>query len=170
VSFDVSTRGGRDRPAADRCAVTTSDRFELERFVGAQDAGDTYMRALGELRSGHKTSHWMWFVFPQLRALGRSPTAHRYGIDGLDEARAYLEHAVLGPRLLAVVEAVGSTADRSTDEILGPIDAMKLRSSMTLFARAAADPTPFVAVLERFYDGAFDEQTDALLARQAEAP
>jgi uncharacterized protein (DUF1810 family) len=140
------------------------ERFDLERFVAAQDDGGTYERALRELRAGRKTSHWMWFVFPQLRALGHSDTAWFYGISGLDEAQAYLAHPVLGPRLRECVDAVVATPDRTAVEILGTIDALKLRSSMTLFARAATDPAPFLAALARFSDGTFDERTDGLLA------
>jgi uncharacterized protein (DUF1810 family) len=140
------------------------DRFDLQRFVTAQDTGSTYERALGEMRSGRKASHWMWFVFPQLRGLGHSPTAQFYGIDGIDEARAYLDHPVLGPRLLDCVEAVAATQGRAAVEIFGTIDALKLRSSMTLFARAATDPAPFTAVIDRFFDGAHDPRTDELLA------
>ena len=142
----------------------TEDPFDLQRFVAAQDDGRTYVHALGELRAGRKTSHWMWFVFPQLRALGHSDTARFYGISGLDEAQAYLAHPVHGPRLHECVDAVVATPDRTAIQILGTIDALKLRSSMTLFARAATEPEPFLAVLTRFYAGTFDERTDELLA------
>ena len=135
--------------------------FDLERFVAAQEG--VYESALRELRAGRKTSHWMWFVFPQLAGLGRSETARRYGIVSLDEARAYLAHPVLGPRLLECVTAVLTAPAASAESMLGSIDAMKLRSSMTLFLRAAPDERSFGAVLERFYGGVADEATDTLL-------
>lgn len=134
--------------------------FDLERFVDAQRG--TYDAALAELRAGHKRSHWMWFVFPQLRGLGRSETARYFGIEGLEEAQAYLRHPVLGFRLRAACEAVIG-AKGSAEEVLGPIDARKLRSSATLFARVAPDDPIFAAVLERFFAGAPDPATDELL-------
>lgn len=133
-------------------------QFNLDRFVTAQEG--SYTAALAELRQGHKTSHWMWYVFPQLRGLGHSPTAQHFGIASLDEARAYLAHPVLGPRLLEASAAMGAASGSAG--ILGPVDAMKLRSSMTLFALAAADPAPFRAILDRFFDGP-DPATHALL-------
>jgi len=136
--------------------------FDLERFVQAQ-AG-VHEVALAELRAGRKTSHWMWFVFPQLSGLGRSAMAHRYAIRSLEEARAYLEHPVLGPRLRACASALLAHADLTADAILGSVDAMKLRSSMTLFHRAAPSEGVFKGVLDRFYGGLPDPQTDALLA------
>ncbi len=139
-----------------------------DRFVAAQDEGDTYDNALAELRAGAKTSHWMWFVFPQVAGLGRSPMAQRYAIAGLEEARAYLAHPVLGPRLRAAAEALLAHAGaRSAEAILGGVDALKLRSSMTLFARAAptpADAAPFRDVLAAFYGGDGDEATLQRLA------
>ena len=136
---------------------------ELRRFVDAQDG--VIERALAELGAGLKRTHWMWFVFPQLRGLGRSEMAHRYGIDGLAEARAYLAHAELGPRLLRAVDAVVA-APGSAAEILGEIDAKKLRSSATLFLRAKPDEPRFQALLDRFFGGEPDPMTDALLARE----
>jgi uncharacterized protein (DUF1810 family) len=140
----------------------------LDRFVAAQDDHDTYDNALAELRAGAKTSHWMWFVFPQIAGLGRSPMAQRYAIADADEARAYLAHPVLGPRLREATAAVLAHAGaRSAEAILGGIDATKLRSSMTLFAHAAPSPddaAPFRAVLAAFYDG---EEDDATLQRLA---
>ena len=134
---------------------------DMERFVDAQR--ETYDGALAELRAGRKRGHWMWFVFPQLRGLGRSEMSRFYGIADLAEATAYLAHPVLGPRLRACCEAV-VVATGSAEAILGPIDAVKLRSSMTLFHRAApADPL-FAAVLARFFDGAPDTATVDLLA------
>jgi uncharacterized protein (DUF1810 family) len=139
---------------------------DLDRFVAAQAAA--YAQALAELRRGRKESHWMWFVFPQLRGLGRSPTAQFYGLAGLDEARAYVAHPVLGPRLRECAQALLSHASEAPEAILGAIDALKLRSSMTLFERAADDPAPFAAVLEAFYGGERDAETLRLLAAGGE--
>jgi len=141
-----------------------TDSYDLERFVRAQDASGTYDGALAELRGGRKTGHWMWFVFPQLAGLGRSETSRRYALSSLEEARAYLAHPVLGPRLQACARALLGLDGRTATEILGPVDALKLRSSLTLFARAApADPV-FGEVLARYFDGRPDAATDALLA------
>ena len=138
------------------------DGFRLRRFVEAQDAGGTYDAALAELRRGRKSGHWMWFVFPQVAGLGSSPTAREYAISGLDEARAYLAHPVLGPRLLQSARALLDGPGGDAAEILGPVDAMKLRSSMTLFLRAAGNGgMTFEAVLARFFAGEPDEATDA---------
>jgi uncharacterized protein (DUF1810 family) len=137
--------------------------FELDRFVSAQDSGGTYAQALAELRRGRKTSHWMWFVFPQVAGLGRSGTAQRYAVSGFDEARAYLAHPVLGPRLRESAEALLGLEDASAEQVLGSVDAMKLRSSMTLFSRAAPDEQLFDDVLERYFDGHPDARTDELL-------
>jgi uncharacterized protein (DUF1810 family) len=133
---------------------------DLERFVSAQ--GGAYSDALAELRAGRKRTHWMWFVFPQIAGLGSSPTAQRYAIASLDEARAYLAHPVLGPRLRECAQALLAVDGKSAEEILGYPDDLKLRSSMTLFARAADDPDVFLAVLDRYYDGP-DPRTLALL-------
>lgn len=139
-----------------------ADPFDLARFVDAQDAGATYDRALAELRRGRKASHWMWFVFPQLAGLGRSATAQRYAIASLDEARAYLAHPVLGPRLRECAAIVAGTAS-DPETVFGPVDAMKLRSSMTLFARAAPEEPVFAGVLDRHFGGRADDATDRLL-------
>jgi uncharacterized protein (DUF1810 family) len=138
------------------------DRHRLQRFVSAQDEGGTYDRALAELRAGRKTSHWMWFVFPQIAGLGRSPMARAYAIGSLEEARAYLEHPLLGPRLLECAQALLQVEGRSAEQILGGIDAIKLRSSMTLFARADPEEPLFRRVLERYYGGERDEATERL--------
>jgi uncharacterized protein (DUF1810 family) len=131
---------------------------DLQRFVDAQD-GD-HDRALAELRAGEKRSHWMWFVFPQLAGLGRSAMAQQYAISSLDEARAYLDHPVLGARLRECTRAVLDAVPRSAEQIFGGIDAVKLRSSMTLFARAAGpDETLFTDVLAAYFDGAADPLT-----------
>ncbi|WP_099020710.1 DUF1810 domain-containing protein [Mycolicibacterium palauense] len=141
----------------------------LRRFVEAQSG--TYDTALGELRAGRKRSHWIWYVFPQLAGLGSSPTARYYAISGLAEARAYLRHPVLGPRLRECAQAVAAIEGRSAEDIFGWPDVLKVRSSMTLFARAArasdGDDRVFVAVLEKFYgdlpDGPQDPRTLGLL-------
>ncbi|WP_285246200.1 DUF1810 domain-containing protein [Pseudarthrobacter sp. efr-133-R2A-89] len=141
-----------------------SEAFDLERFVAAQDGGDTYGSALGELQLGNKTGHWMWFIFPQVAGLGRSATSRTYAISSLAEARAYLDHPVLGPRLLECALALTTHAGRSASDILGGIDAQKLRSSMTLFLRAAPGETVFKTVLAQFFDGEPDPATDELLS------
>jgi uncharacterized protein (DUF1810 family) len=135
--------------------------FDLDRFVAAQEG--SYAEALAELRAGRKQSHWMWFVFPQLAGLGRSPTALFYAIASLPEARAYLAHPLLGPRLLECTNAVLAHRGRSAEAIFGVVDAMKLKSSMTLFEAAAYDPAPFAAVLDAFFDGTRDAATLDLL-------
>ena len=137
--------------------------MDLDRFVQAQDGG-TYDHALADLRAGRKRGHWMWFVLPQVAGLGSSPTSQHYAIADLAEARAYLGHPVLGPRLRECCAALlalheGATAER----VLGGVDAMKLRSSMTLFARADPDEAIFGEVLGRYFDGAEDERSLALL-------
>ena len=132
----------------------------LERFTDAQDG--VYDAALAELRAGRKRSHWMWFVFPQLDGLGSSPTARRYAIRDLAEARAYLAHPVLGARLREAARAVLAVEGRTAEQIPGYPGDLKLRSSMTLFARAADDPAVFEAVLERYYDGPDPRTLDLL--------
>ena len=139
------------------------DPFDLERFVVAQDAGGTIEKALDELRNGRKTSHWMWFVFPQIAGLGQSSMAKRYAIGSLDEARAYLQHPVLRPRLLEAADIVAQTQGSTAERIFGSIDAQKLQSSMTLFLRAAPTEPVFSKVLGLFYDGLPDRNTDQLL-------
>jgi uncharacterized protein (DUF1810 family) len=138
-----------------------SDPFDLQRFVDAQ--GRVYDTVLGELRGGRKRSHWMWFVFPQLRGLGSSPTAVRFAISSIDEARAYLDHELLGARLRECADLVRRIDGRTAEEIFGWPDDMKLRSSMTLFARATDDNEEFVAVLDKFYGGEEDPATLAQL-------
>ena len=139
---------------------------DLERFVDAQR--DTIDVALAELRAGRKRSHWMWFVFPQLRRLGRSETSRLYGLDGLAEAQAYVAHPVLGPRLQAACDAI-LAAEGDAVGILGTIDAVKLRSSATLFRRAAPEDPRFGALLERFFEGVTDPATERLLETAGES-
>jgi uncharacterized protein (DUF1810 family) len=135
----------------------------LERFVIAQDSGGTYAAALSELRVGRKTSHWMWFVFPQVAGLGQSSISRRYAILSVTEARAYLRHPLLGPRLIECARLVSETKGRTAEQIFGGIDAMKLRSCMTLFARADPDEPVFGQVLQRFFGGNSDPATEAAL-------
>jgi uncharacterized protein (DUF1810 family) len=139
-----------------------SDPFDLQRFVDAQ-AG-AWPAALAELKAGRKRTHWMWFVFPQLKGLGMSPTAQHYGVAGLEEARAYLAHPVLGPRYRAAVAALNGVEGRTAHQIFGSPDDLKLRSSLTLFAQAADDPA-FREALDRYYRGEPDPATLRLLGR-----
>ena len=135
--------------------------FDLDRFVAAQQGA--YEGALRELRAGRKTGHWIWFIFPQLAGLGRSDMSRFYAIESIDEARAYLAHPILGPRLVECAGAVLGTSGMTADRIFGSLDAMKVRSSMTLFHRAAPEEPLFGQVLERFYEAVEDKTTDALL-------
>ena len=142
------------------------DPFDLERFVAAQAA--VYDTALAELRRGRKTTHWIWFVLPQLRGLGRSERARHYGLSGLAEARAYLAHPLLGPRLHECVAALLALPDTSAVAVLGEVDAVKLQSCLTLFAAATSVPgSDFEAALVRYFDGRRDAGTLAVLARHA---
>lgn len=131
--------------------------FGLERFVTAQ-AG-VYDQALAELERGRKQSHWMWFVFPQILGLGRSEAARYYALASLGEARAYLDHVLLGPRLLQCTRTALCHRDRAAETIFGPVDALKFRSSMTLFEAAAGGEGPFGAALDAFYGGSRDPAT-----------
>jgi uncharacterized protein (DUF1810 family) len=134
--------------------------YDLERFVAAQDSGGTYDAAVAELRRGRKTTHWMWFVFPQIAGLGFSATSRHYALPSVDAAAAYLRHPVLGPRLLECAGIVAGTTDRTAEQIFGGIDAQKLHSCMTLFARAAPDQPVFTQVLEQYFGGRTDPGTD----------
>jgi uncharacterized protein (DUF1810 family) len=138
-----------------------SNGFDLGRFVAAQ--GPVMLQVLRELRAGKKNSHWMWFVFPQIAGLGHSPMAQRYAIVSLDEARAYLGHSLLGPRLLECTRLVNAITGRSAHEIFGSPDDLKLRSSMTLFARAAPGEAAFRDALERYFGGDEDPRTLELI-------
>ena len=139
------------------------DPYDLERFVVAQDAGGAYAAAVAELRAGQKVGHWMWFVFPQVAGLGRSSMSKRYAISSLDEARRYLEHPVLGPRLEECARLLIALDDKNASVIFGSVDARKLCSSMTLFARAAPGDTLFCQVLDEYFARAADDATDACL-------
>ena len=134
------------------------DPYQLDRFVAAQDDG-SYRAAVAELRAGRKTSHWMWFIFPQLAGLGRSATAQHFAISSLAEARAYLRHPVLGPRLRECTALLADLDGTSADQVLGSTDAMKLRSSLTLFMAAAPDEPLFRDVLAQYFGGAADQLT-----------
>lgn len=140
-----------------------SDPYELERFVTAQDGSGTYDAAVAELRAGGKRGHWMWFVFPQIRGLGQSPMSTRYAISSLSEAKAYLGHPVLGPRLIECARILTELPGGDPEKIFGGIDAMKLRSSMTLFARADPGNPVFWQVLDDYFAGHPDEATDRLI-------
>jgi uncharacterized protein (DUF1810 family) len=140
-----------------------SDPYRLDRFTKAQDQNGTYQRAAAELRAGRKVSHWMWFVFPQIEGLGFSAMSREYAISSLEEARAYLAHPVLGPRLTETANIITGTEGRTAEQIFGPVDALKLRSSMTLFAAAAPDEPVFAEVLQKYFDGTPDEATLARL-------
>ena len=141
----------------------TDDPYDLERFVTAQDAGGTYASAVAELRRGRKRGHWTWFVFPQVAGLGLSEMSRRYAISSLAEARAYLAHPILGQRIEECARTLSEVSGRSAGDVFGEVDATKLRSSMTLFARAAPDNPFFRDVLGRYFDGLADDATDALL-------
>jgi uncharacterized protein (DUF1810 family) len=136
--------------------------FDLQRFLDAQ--APQVADVLGELRRGRKLSHWMWYFFPQLRGLGVSSTAQFYGIESLDEAIAYLDHDVLGPRLRECVALMNTHRNKTAEQILGVVDAMKFRSSLTLFAKASGDEAVFIEALARYFDGQPDQRTLDLLA------
>lgn len=139
-----------------------ADPFNLGRFIDAQ--ADVYPEVIAELRAGCKRSHWIWFIFPQMKGLGHSAQASYYGIGSLDEAVAYLRHPLLGPRLVQCTRLVNQLEDSSIREILGWPDDMKFRSSMTLFSQAAEDDTIFRAALEKYFDGEPDRLTLELLS------
>jgi uncharacterized protein (DUF1810 family) len=141
----------------------SNDPYDLDRFVRAQ--APDYDRALSELRDGKKRSHWMWYIFPQIEGLGQSPMSHRYSIKGAAEARAYLDHPVLGPRLRECCAVVQNIAGRSALEIFGSPDDLKLRSCATLFARVSDDDV-FEQVLQKYFDGQHDKET----LRRLESP
>ena len=140
----------------------SAESSDLARFVDAQDAGDAYQSALAELRAGCKRGHWIWFVLPQVEGLGMSPTSQRFGVRGLAEARAYVAHPVLGHRLVAAARALADLPGSDPIAVLGSIDAVKLRSSMTLFEAADPDEPVYGEVLEKYFGG---ERDDATLSR-----
>ena len=142
---------------------SADDPFDLSRFVQAQAAN--YGQALAELRAGRKTTHWSWYVLPQLRGLGSSAMSVRYAISGIDEARAYLAHPLLGPRLRECVEAMNAQPGANAAAVLGAIDARKFHSCVTLFAQVAEAGSPFHVALTKYFSGAQDRATLGLLAR-----
>jgi uncharacterized protein (DUF1810 family) len=143
--------------------MTTDDPYNLQRFVTAQDGGGTYEEAVAELRRGRKDSHWMWFIFPQIAGLGRTPMAQLYALSGLAEARAYLAHPVLGPRLRTCAGILTGLSGRTAEQIFGPLDAMKLRSSATLFLHAAPEEPVFRDVIEQYFGSVADPATEQRL-------
>jgi uncharacterized protein (DUF1810 family) len=147
--------------AAAAVVASASNENDLERFVSAQRGA--YASAVAELRAERKTGHWMWFVFPQVAGLGQSAMSQRYAIASLDEARAYLAHPVLGPRIAECAGVLTELPGQDAEAIFGGIDAVKLRSSMTLFARASEDDSVYHAVLDQYFGGETDPHTDARL-------
>jgi uncharacterized protein (DUF1810 family) len=153
TAVDTARRGGHSE--------VMSDPHDLQRFLDAQEP--VFETVLAELRAGRKRTHWVWFIFPQLRGLGHSATATYFGIASRDEAAAYLAHDVLGARLRGCSRLLTSLEESSAERVMGPVDAMKLRSSMTLFAAVADDDRDFVAVLAQYYGGEPDPATLRLL-------
>ncbi len=143
--------------------MTAPDPFDLDRFVAAQDCG-VYERAIAEVRAGRKAGHWMWGVFPQIADLGQSATSRHFAIRSVPEARVYLAHRLLGPRLTECALALTQRAGRSADQVFGPVDAQNLRSSMTLFRHADPGEPLFDRVLALYFDGQADQFTDAAVA------
>jgi uncharacterized protein (DUF1810 family) len=140
-----------------------NDHYNLSRFVQAQE--DDYQRALSEIRSGRKRSHWMWYIFPQYDGLGSSPASKRYAIRSLAEAEAYLRHPVLGPRLVECAEAALAVEGESASEVFGFPDDMKLRSCATLFAHVSPSGSVFERLLDKYFRGERDDKTVQLLGR-----
>ena len=140
--------------------MTDDDQYDLQRFVAAQDAAGTYDRATAELRGGRKTSHWMWFIFPQIAGLGYSPASQMYAITSLEEARAYLAHPVLGARLIECATILTDLTDRTAEQVFGEVDALKLRSLITLFMHAAPREPVFRQVLDQYFGGEPDSATE----------
>ncbi len=150
------------RLASPDLPMSSADPHDLQRFVDAQAAA--YAAALAEIRKGRKTSHWMWFAFPQIAGLGHSATSQHFAIRSLAEARAYLAHPMLGRRLRESVGALQDLSDTTAERVFGSVDAAKLRSSLTLFVAAAPEERLFAAALARWFRGAADERTLVLLA------
>jgi uncharacterized protein (DUF1810 family) len=153
--------GGPELVAITTVRAGMSDRYNLQRFVDTQSP--VFQHVIAELREGRKTGHWMWFIFPQVRGLGHSSTAQMFGISSLEEARAYLEHPILGSRLCECTRLVNLLEGRSAHQIFGYPDELKFRSSITLFAKAASDNAIFVEALEKYYNGELDDLTLAKL-------
>lgn len=141
------------------------DRFNLQRFIGAQDdRSPGYGTVVKELKNGHKLTHWMWYIFPQIVGLGRTEMSRLYALSGRDEAKAYLRHPILGLRLRECTQLMLDVDGRSSEQILGDVDSLKLCSCMTLFEQTAAEPTIFNLVLAKYFDGARDQLTLQILA------
>jgi uncharacterized protein (DUF1810 family) len=140
-----------------------ADEVDLTRFIEAQNSGNAYESAIRELRAGRKLTHWMWFVFPQVAGLGRSATSRYFAIRSLGEARAFMRHPVLGPRLAECAQILADLAERDAVSIFGEVDAQKLHSSLTLFAHAAPDVPIFERLIDRFFGGTQDPSTLELL-------
>ena len=136
-----------------------ADAYQLARFVDAQDLNGMYKNAVSELQDGEKRGHWMWFIFPQIAGLGYSAMSRKFAISSLREAEAYLQHPVLGPRLINCAQILMTISDKSAVDILGVIDAMKLQSSMTLFMNAAREEPVFGEVLDKYFNGGPDQDT-----------
>jgi uncharacterized protein (DUF1810 family) len=151
------------RPYPRQTGRKMPDPFDLDRFVHAQDAGSAYQGAVIEMRDGRKVSHWMWFVFPQIAGLGSSANAKRFAIASMAEASAYLQHPVLGPRLVECATVLVGLPDDDAARIFGGVDAQKLRSSMTLFMRADPDESLFAQVLAKYFEGNSDPATEQRL-------
>jgi uncharacterized protein (DUF1810 family) len=141
--------------------MKSEDPYHLQRFLAAQDVGGVYDHAVAELRAGRKTSHWMWFIFPQIAGLGYSPASQLYAISSLAEAKAYLAHPVLGARLTECATILTGLADRTAEQIFGEVDALKLRSSITLFVHAAPSEPVFGHVLDQYFGGEPDSATES---------
>lgn len=135
------------------------DPYRLKRFLDAQNVTGAYETAASELRAGQKIGHWIWFIFPQVKGLGRSPMSREFGISSIAEAQAYLHHPPLGPRLIECARKLMDIEGRSATDILGTIDAMKLRSSMTLFMTAEPEESVFREVLDKYFHGSADHET-----------
>jgi len=150
-----------DKPVVDPGARGSDDPYDLTRFVLGQELN--YEDALSEIRNGRKRSHWMWYIFPQYQGLGSSPTSRRYAIKSMTEASAYLQHPILGPRLLECAEAALGVTGRSAHELFGSPDDMKLQSCATLFASVSPPGSVFERLLQKYFDGTGDEKTLSLL-------
>jgi uncharacterized protein (DUF1810 family) len=146
-------------------SAAADDPYDLRRFVEAQ--ARVYPQVCAELRAGEKRSHWMWYIFPQIAGLGHSPMAQRYAISGIDEARAYLGHDVLGPRLRECTGLILAAEGRNIRQIFDDVDAQKFRSSMTLFAQAAPEDRLFPDAIAKYFEGEADEMTLQLLGAKA---
>jgi uncharacterized protein (DUF1810 family) len=161
--MELTTSDDQGAVLASSTEAMMGDRYKLDRFIAAQNS--IYEQVLVELKQGRKTSHWMWFIFPQLSGLGLSPLAQKFAIGSLAEAQTYLQHPVLGARLVECTQLVVQVDSRSAEEIFGYPDELKFRSCMTLFAHAAAENDLFAAALQKYFSGDQDVHTVELLSR-----